>query len=293
MINFKFNDKLNIEAKISNNYVNQENPEETVRDLARYNHHVLGMNKEDNYDAILAYMTKNCRDFYEEKYFQIIYRNIASAKKYKFRDVAPVVITQSEMQKINSLNDIRKEKIAFVLLAVAKYYNNVSPDNNNRLYISISDLFKLARVSIPCKERANYLHFAYEEGILTEHMFVGTNLKIVAFASNDEDVAMTLMEDDYKELAYAYLNYKNGGYKRCKSCGRLFKMHKNSPARLYCKECGQGEEANRFKVMKCIDCGEEFIVDSRNMTKDRCDNCYYVYRRKKKTDTMRQLREKQ
>ena len=273
MINFKFNDKLDIEVKMSNNFVNQDNPEETIRDLARYNHHVLNMNKEDNYDAILAYMTKNCRDFYEEKYFKIIYRNITSAKKYKFRDVSPVVITQSEIKKINSLNDIRKEKIAFVLLAVAKYYNNVSEDNNNRLYISISDLFKLARVSIPCKERASYLHFAYKEGILTEHMFVGTNLKIVAFVSNDDDVAITLDEDDYKELAYAYLNYKNGGYKRCKKCGRLFKMRKNSPARLYCKECGQGEESSEFRIVQCVDCGKDLVVGVLNTKTCRCEEC--------------------
>ena len=169
MINFKFDDRKDIEGKIASNYVNQDNPEETIRDLARYNHHILGMKKEDNYDAILAYMSQNCSDFYEEKYFKIIYRNIASAKKYKFRSVDPVVITKSEMDKISSLNDIRKEKIAFVLLAIAKYYNNVSPDNNNRMYISISDLFKLARVSIPSKERAAYLHFAYDEGILIEH----------------------------------------------------------------------------------------------------------------------------
>jgi ribosomal protein L20A (L18A) len=165
VVNFKFDDKKDIESKMTSNYVNQENPEETIRDLARYNFHILGMKKEDNYDAILRYMIKNCDDFYEEKYFKIIYRNIASAKKYKFRNVKPVVITKSEMDRITSLSDIRKEKIAFVLLAVAKYYNNVSDDNNNRMYISISDLFKLSRVAIPCKERANYLNFAYQNGI--------------------------------------------------------------------------------------------------------------------------------
>ena len=52
MINFKFNDKTDIENKIRNNYANQENPEETIRDLARYNYHVLNMKKEDNYDFI-------------------------------------------------------------------------------------------------------------------------------------------------------------------------------------------------------------------------------------------------
>ena len=284
MVNFKFDDRKDIESKMAESYVNQENPEETIRELARYNHHILNMNKEDNYDAILNYMTKNCNDFYEEKYFKIIYRNIASAKKYKFRSVAPVTITKSEMDKIIGLNDIRKEKIAFVLLAVAKYYNNVSDDNGNRMYMSISDLFKLARVSIPSKERAGYLHFAYDDGLLVEHTFVGTNLKVVAFVDDDSDIVLELGEDDYKELAYSYLNYKNGGYKHCKSCGRLFKMHKNAPGRLYCKECGQQAESNRFKTMKCIDCGDDFVVDSRNMNKCRCDACQHEENKRSKRE---------
>jgi hypothetical protein len=250
------------------------------------------MNKEANYDAILSYMTKNCVDFYEEKYFKIIYRNISSAKKYKFRNVSPVAITRSEMDKIAELNDIRKEKIAFVLLAVAKYYNNVSSDNNNRMYMSMSDLFKLSRVAIPCKERASYLHFAYKEGILVEHTFVGTNLKIVGFVDNDSDTVIELGEDDYKELAYAYLNYKNGGYKHCKACGRLFKMSKNAPGRLYCKECGHVEETSKFKTLKCIDCGEDFVVDTRNMNKCRCDMCYTEYRKVKNLEAVKRYQKK-
>lgn len=273
MINFKFDDKTDIENKICNKYVNQENPEETIRDLARYNHHVLKMNKEDNYDAIRNYMVQNYSDFYEEKYFKIIYRNISSAKKYKFRDVAPVKITQNEIDKISGLNDIRKEKIAFVLLAVAKYYNNVSADNNNRMYISMSDLFKLARVAIPCKERASYLHFAYEDGILVEHTFVGTNLKVVSFVDDDSDVVIELTEADYKELAYTYINYKNGGYKHCKCCGRLFKMHKRLPGRLYCKECGQKKDVCEFKAIVCVDCGCDIIVGKYDSETCRCDEC--------------------
>lgn len=292
MINFKFNDKADIEHKMANNYVNQENPEETIRDLARYNYHILGMKKEDNYDSILRYMRANCTDFYEEKYFKIIYRNITSAKKYKFRDVAPVIITQSEIDKITSLHDIRKEKIAFILLAIAKYYNNVSSDNNNRMYLSMSDLFKLARVAIPCKERATYLHFAYEDGVLTEHTFVGTNLKIVAFVDNDSDVVMELGEDDYKELAYTYLNYKNGGYKHCKNCGRLFKMHKSEPGRLYCKECGQKVETNEFKVIKCVDCLNEVVVNKFDTETCRCEECNMIYQRKRNAVKNRAYRER-
>ena len=290
MINFKFNDKADIECKINSNFVNKENPEDTIRDLARYNHHILGMKKEDNYDAILAYMTKNCNDFYEERYFKIIYRNIASAKKYKFRNISPVSITQTELDRIQGLNDIRKEKIAFVLLATAKNYNNVSPDNNNRMYMSMSDIFKLARVSIPCKERAMYLRFAYDDGLLIEHTLVGTNLKIVGFVDDDSDVAIELGEDDYKELAYTYLNYKNGGYKRCKKCGRLFKMHKSAPGRLYCKECGQKDAVEEFKVIQCVDCGTEFAVSVTNHETIRCEECYSEYRRKYKAEKEKERR---
>lgn len=284
MINFKFDDKKDIENKIHSGYVNQENLEDTIRDLARYNYHVLNMKKEDNYDAILRYMTQNCMDFYEEKYFKIIYRNISSAKKYKFRSVASVKITRTEMDKIVGLNDIRKEKIAFVLLAVAKYYNNVSSDNNNRMYMSMSDLFKLSRVAIPCSERASYLYFAYQNGILIEHMFVGTNLKVVGFVDDDSETVLELGEDDYKELAYTYLNYKNGGYKHCKCCGKLFKMNKNAPGRLYCKDCGQKEETNEFKVIKCIDCGGDVLINKYDTETCRCEECKETYIKKLRSE---------
>ena len=143
----------------------------------------------------------------------------------------------------------------------------------------MSDLFKLSRVAIPCKERAGYLHFAYQDGILVEHMFVGTNLKVVGFIDNESEYVLELGEDDYKELAYAYLNYKNGGYKHCKCCGKLFKMHKSSPGRLYCKECGQKEDVSEFKVIKCIDCGEDIIVSKFDTSTCRCEECYSEYRR--------------
>jgi hypothetical protein len=136
----------------------------------------------------------------------------------------------------------------------------------------MTDLFKLSRVSIPCKERAEYLHFAYQAGILTEHSFVGTNLKIVNFVDNDSEVVLELGEDDYKELAYTYLNYKTGGYRKCRGCGRLFKVNKKSHNKLYCKECGTQEDVSEFEIRKC-DCGSEFVVNKFNTKTCRCEEC--------------------
>ena len=124
-------------------------------------------------------------------------------------------------------------------------------------------------------------------------MFVGTNLKVVGFADDNSETVLELGEADYKELSYVYLNYKNGGYKHCKNCGRLFKMQKNAPGRLYCKDCGQKEESDRFKVMQCIDCGEDFMVDTRNMNKCRCDGCQYEVDKEKTRQRVQKYRERQ
>jgi hypothetical protein len=143
------------------------------------------------------------------------------------------------------------------------------------------------------KSSYSYLEGIYQDGILIEHMFVGTNLKVVGFVDDDSETVLELGEDDYKELAYTYLNYKNGGYKHCKCCGKLFKMNKNAPGRLYCKDCGQKEEIDRFKVLKCVDCGEDFVVDTRNMNKCRCDSCQHEVDKEKTRQRVQKYRERQ
>ena len=45
------------------------------------------------------------------------------------------------------------------------------------------------------------------------------------------------------------------------------------------------------KVIQCVDCGEWFEVGIKDSRTCRCESCYYEYRRKKKTETMRRLRE--
>jgi hypothetical protein len=50
-------------------------------------------------------------------------------------------------------------------------------------------------------------------------------------------------------------------------------MSKNAPGRLYCKECGQNEAADKFKIMQCRDCGIDIVVGLLNTKTCRCDEC--------------------
>jgi hypothetical protein len=65
---------------------------------------------------------------------------------------------------------------------------------------------------------------------------------------------------------------KNIGNKTsvCEKCGKRFE--KDSPAQKRCVNC-QGYQPIETKIIKCIDCGKEIVVDSRNVKTKRCELC--------------------
>lgn len=63
---------------------------------------------------------------------------------------------------------------------------------------------------------------------------------------------------------------------QCKKCGERFIPV--LPQQKLCMGCTTYHPIGN-KVVKCIDCGEAFTVDARNMKKVRCDKCQVEYRK--------------
>ncbi len=293
MMNFSFNEQYAIENMIKMNIVDNDSIFSTIKDLARYNYFIKEMDDDDNYKNILKYLQKNGQSINEENVYGIIDTCVKRAKKYKFKQVDEVCITKSELQFIEDLNDIKQEKIAFVLLSSAKYYNALQENQNNVAYIRNSDICKLARVTIPVKDRDVFMQFAYDKGILHRHNIAASTKKIVEFVSNDEndEVVLRLKESDFKDLAYTYLAYKTPRkFRRCVVCGGW--MKRDSCGRQACKECSNKEpiEKNTLKIGVCIDCGQSFYIDVRNNSKERCDVCQEQYRKDYMKKLMRDKR---
>lgn len=286
MKDYIFNEQQDIESMMEHHYVDEINICRTIKKLARYNHYVLGLNDKESYDRINEYMKQNCKDYTEVGFYKSIHGCIKDANKGAWRQVDHVVITQQELDTIRALNDDRQEKLAFVLLADAKYDNAYKGKAINLSYLNMSDLYRLARVTMPIKDRAIFLHFLYENGLVEMNLNPETVHKKLTYVSEQDDGAVIILDaNNYKELAFTYMNWKYGGYKACKYCGRLFKAKKNTQ---YCKKCAPKYEKIEFRMGQCIDCGTEFEVDARNTTKCRCDVCQREYikeydrRRKKK-----------
>ena len=139
---FLFNEQSAIETMIKMHIVDNDNIFVRIKDLARYNYFVNQMDNEGNYQSVLKYLQKHGKNINEENVYQMIDECVQKAKKYPFKQVDEICITKSELEFIKALDDIRKEKIAFVLLASAKYYDSIRGTQYNTSYMKNSDICK-------------------------------------------------------------------------------------------------------------------------------------------------------
>lgn len=276
---FKFNERAEIEEMIKSGFVDKSNISSTIYKLAKYNYHILGLSDDESYLSIMLYITSNCKHVIEEMIYNDINKCISSAKKHKFADVKEVCITQNEIDIIRGTQDIKKEKILFVMLAAAKYINALSGQNYDSIFLDMSDIFKMARVTIKSDLRDVFMQFAYDDGFLIRHNLVDSTMKKLSFVSHDENdkIVMTLGESDYKDLAYTYMAYLEPyNFRRCHTCRKWIRRNKNGSTICHdCKKLSVPKPKMKVKVVECEECGSIFPVDTTNMNKTRCDECQF------------------
>ena len=269
MKQFKFNEQAAIEGMIRARFVDKSNVVNTIYSLAKYNYHILGLNDKVNYNHVLKYITDNCENVFEEGIYKDIEGCIKSAKRHTLSTINEVCITQSELDAIKKLNDIKQEKAMFVLLAVSKYFNLLNNKDYDAVFLTNTDICKLARITIPAKDRDQFMQFAYDKELLHRHTWSNSTIKKVTFVSHDENdkVVLKLNEGDFKDLAYTYLAYISPSqFRRCVTCGKWIRCNKQD--RRLCLDCGKNtesvDEKDIFKAITCVDCGKTAYVSVLN-----------------------------
>jgi hypothetical protein len=205
-----------------------------------------------NYNEIVNFITTNSTSGLTDfDIYEFVNKAINSAKKVGLKQVEHIYITKSELDFISALDDIKLEKIAFVLLALAKYHNEVSGEDNDVVYLKLSEIKNMARINM---NRIDFEYFyanLYDKGVLQHNMSPTSTVQIVSFVSHnpDDEIIFELKETDYLELAYVYLSWKNNGkgYARCTVCDRLMRQSKTKP-RKYCEECAKDVLAEQKRL---------------------------------------------
>lgn len=216
--------------------------------ITRYNLYVIGYNDEDNYKYTVQWMCANHDNFDESYYSNLISDAIKRAHKAPFYRMDYIAVTQSELDSIVSLDNLRAEKVLFVLLCMAKQQRVINGFTNGLVKYSLSDLCKFARISVPADDREYILHAIVKNGLLGYPKKNDTKCLIVNFIDDVGDAVLKIDEVDCQELAYVYLNWKNQGkgYTRCQRCRKLIKQSKTRP-RKYCEECAELVEKEHSK----------------------------------------------
>ena len=211
-----------------------------IRYITRYLIYSEKRNDEDTYKFSVEWMNKYHDNFDESCYSNVISDAIKKAHQYPFYVINSIKITQSELDIISSLDNLRAEKVLFVLLCMAKQQSMSNGFTNGLVKYSITELCKLARVSVPADDREYILYEIVKKGFLGYPKKNNTQCLIVNFIKDEDEVVLTLDEVDCQELAYIYLNWKNDGkgYTRCHKCNRMIKQSKTKP-RKYCEECAK------------------------------------------------------
>lgn len=308
----RFNYYFNTQSRI--NYVldgpiNKTTMSSVLFNLIWHAYYNVSKDEKEIVHYVEQWMKSKTNAFHLSAYASTIRRHIKKMKDMPWRNITDTVkIRKSELDYISSFNDIKKEKLLFCYLAVAKFMDMSRQVPSHWEGESDAAIFKMARVSIPVADRDYYInemingepkaliHFALKNDDLS---------KRIDYISDDENdpVILELDESNYYELAFTYLNWKNGGgYKKCKKCGRLFRVRRKSISKddkrstdqdnrsLYCRCCsttyepkykGKDDTGLEYEAKKivCVDCGEEVYLDSYMDTETcRCKDCRDVHR---------------
>lgn len=241
--------------------------------ITRYNLHILGKNEKENYNSTILWMIKHQENFDESCYSNIVSAYIKKAKKRDFKNIDNITITKNELDKIKSLNNIREEKIMFVLLCMAKYQSVFMGFTDGLVKYTITDLCKYARISVPADEREYILHDILLKEFISCPKKNDTKCLRVNFIEEDGEPELILNEIDCQELAYVYLRWKNGsGFKRCRKCGRLMSSRNKADLCPYCEQLTQDNNH-----IWCIDCGEEVEISEFDNETCRCEKCKEIH----------------
>ena len=219
-----------------------------IRYITRYLIHSEHKSNSDAYKETVEWLSKHHNNFDESSYSNVISDAIKGATKYPFYIIDNIKITQSELDVISSLDNLRAEKILFVLLCMAKQQSMANGFTNGLVKYSITDLCKTARVSVPADDREYILYEIVQRGLLGYPKKNNTQCLIVNFINTDE-VVLELDETDCQELAYVYLRWKNDGkgYTRCQRCNRWMKQSKTKPKK-YCEDCAKAVQTEQKRL---------------------------------------------
>lgn len=221
-------------------------PASTLFLLGKYYRQKQELNKDQTMDKLHEFMEHNYKNYNAALWEDIIEDIAKKSHKYPLREIDAISITQTELDKIAELQNIKYQKLLFTMLCYAKLYDTLSANNNGWVNTGIPELYRIANITVKYKkDKFLYLNDIAETGLIS-FSSRNDNLNIqLTFLDSFSPAVMRI--NDFRELGYAYLNYISvEKFIHCKSCYRLVKKTNNKC--LYCSDCAKRRKNEQNKI---------------------------------------------
>lgn len=230
---------------LENVCVDQKSPTLTLYIVAKYLMHE-GKSKKEVINEINVLMSKGYPFYNAIKWDSIIDKTVNKVfkKGLPLHIINEIAVTIGELETIRGLNNLRLEKLAFVLLVYAKIYNK---RNSNTLFWVNSpykDIFEDANIKVTKKTQAQMIHKLVEKDMIKCSVVVDCNNLKVLYHDKDSDAHLVI--DDFRDYVLNYLRWREEKIINCNRCARL--IEKKGNKKKYCNDCAKEikNEQNQF-----------------------------------------------
>ena len=210
---------------------------------------IINENSDDDIKELIENLLKreygkNYNKTYWNKYIDSTIKSLKK-KENKMIDVDKVNIYKEELEIIKSLNDIRLEKLAFILLVYCKINKQVNPLINNKINIPLYNILMESLIKRDNNGKLLLNELYKKEFIHQGNSCDGTAIQIL-YVRNEGEIEL-IIDDlrDYQPITW-YLEYRQGiKYKKCEKCSKRFEIKgKNNRYCNYCSKKIKKEKTN-------------------------------------------------
>lgn len=222
-----------------------------------------GLSKEEIHIKVNDFLEKVYKDKFNRSYWKkVIDGAIGTVLKYnnyELMNIEKVYIYDEELDIIKSLNDIKLEKLAFILLVYAKINKIINPLSDGRININLNSIFEEAKT----KKEKILLHRLVElKYLLTTTTTCDSTTIKINYMKNDGNIGIIVDNLKDRNAITYYLEHRLGyKYKTCevKGCGKRFKLKSLNSPQMYCNKCAKEikKEMNKENMRKYRNCGKK------------------------------------
>ena len=210
-------------------------PAETLRRIGRY-YLDCGYTKKEVESKLESFLLQCEPDCPVQKRVDLVDYATKSATKYQAVDIDSIVITDNEMQQIDSLRGVHIRRLAFTLLCLTKYYDVARPGSDGWVSNGDAEIMSLANINTSKKRQAKMYSDLRDAGMIQFSKQVDNTSVKVLFCTDGDPI---LRVADFRNLGYQYLMYHGEPYFECANCGITvkYKDPKNRRRQKYCPDC--------------------------------------------------------